>query len=395
MDLAIGLSVLVVEDHEFQRNRLIRVLQKFCFDEIHHAAHGVEALTKLNIVKKIDLIICDLDMPEMDGIEFMRHLSDLGHPASIVISSAKDYSLTHSVEKMAKAYGLRLLGVIEKPVNTASVIKLIHKHKAFAPKILPTGNREFSLDEILEGIKQDQFQPFFQAKVDFQSGNICGAEALARWIHPDYGVIPPFAFITQLENSGNIDLLTFDMLKKAIEACKRWSEDGKALTISINLSLAGLNDSSVVNTITSIAKKIGLDPKYVILEITETAAMTESTIAIEILSRLKMRGFGLSVDDYGTGFSSLKQLTRVSFSELKIDQSFVTGSVNEPSLQTIVESSIIMAKGLGLTTVAEGIEEQAEWELLKSLGCEIGQGYFISKPISEVEFIKFVSQSCK
>lgn len=390
MSLANGLTAMVVEDHDFQRQNLIRTLEKLCFDEIHQASHGVEGLSILEQRQNIDLIICDLDMPEMDGIEFMRHLSELGHQASVIISSAKEHSLINSVEKMARAYGVRLLGVIEKPVNKEEVIKLIIKHRSVKPNGIQARYREFGLEDILEGLKQDQFQPYYQPKVDFKSGVICGAEALARWQHPDCGLIAPAAFISALEESGDIDTLTLIMLKKATVACKNWLDQGHTLTISINLSLAGLHDPSVVSTITSIVNKTGLDPKYVILEITESAAMTESATALEILARLRMRGFGLSIDDYGTGFSSLKQLTRVPFSELKIDQSFVTGSTTEPSLQTIIESSIGMAKGLELTSVAEGIEHQAEWDLLKALGCDVGQGYFISKPVSEADFMKLL-----
>jgi EAL domain-containing protein (putative c-di-GMP-specific phosphodiesterase class I) len=185
-------------------------------------------------------------------------------------------------------------------------------------------------------------------------------------------------------------LLTLDILYKAASACERWQHNGQHLTVSINLSLAGLTDHSIVGTVSSLVDKVGIDPRYIILEITETAAMTESATSLEILARLRMRGFGLSIDDYGTGFSSLKQLTRVPFTELKIDQSFVTGCSKEESLQTIIQSSINMANGLGLTTVAEGIEEQDELDLIKSLGCHLGQGYFISRPVSEAEFIKLI-----
>jgi EAL domain-containing protein (putative c-di-GMP-specific phosphodiesterase class I) len=390
MSLAGGLTIMVLEDHDFQRKILIRALNKLCFDEVHQGCNGVEGLSILNKHQKIDLIICDLDMPEMDGIEFMRHLSDLGHQASVIISSAKEHSLINSVEKMAKAYGVKLLGIIEKPLKIEEIIKLLIEHHAVKPNYGIASNLSFSLQDILEGLREDQFEPYYQPKIDFKSGLICGAEALARWIHPKYGIVSPFAFISILEESNNIDLLTIDMLNKAAHSCKCWLQHGQHLTVSINLSLAGLNDPSVVTTVTSIVDKAGIDPKYVILEITETAAMTESAAALEILARLRMRGFGLSVDDYGTGYSSLKQLTRVPFTELKIDQSFVTGSAKEPSLQTIIKSSINMAKGLGLTTVAEGIEDQADWDLLMLLGCEVGQGYLISKPVSEDEFMKLL-----
>ena len=391
MSVAKGLTAMVVEDHEFQRHNLIRSLNKLCFDEVHQAGHGIEGLAILRERQNIDLIFCDLDMPEMDGIEFMRHLGDLGHQASVIISSAKEHSLISSVEKMARAYGVRFLGVIEKPVNKEEITKLIIKHHSVKPRSVNSGQHQFTLQDILEGLNQDQFIPYYQPKVNFNDGHICGAEALARWQHPIFGVVGPGAFIPVLEETGNIDLLTMKMIRKALTACKNWSDQGEPLTISINLSLAGLEDPEVVGKIQTISDDIGLSPKNVILEITESAAMTESATALEILTRLRMKGFGLSVDDYGTGYSSLKQLTRVPFSELKIDQSFVNGFSKEPSLQTIIESSISLAKGLNLTSVAEGIEDQADWDLLKDMGCEVAQGYFISKPISELNFMELVS----
>ena len=390
MTLAKGLTAMVVEDHEFQRRTLIKTLNKLCFDEIYQAGHGIEGLAILRDGHNIDLIICDLDMPEMDGIEFMRHLSDLRHQASVIISSAKEHNLVSSVEKMARAYGVRLLGIIEKPLNREEIIKLITKHRSLVPHTMSSKKHEFTLEEILDGLTHDQFVPYYQPKVAFESGRICGAEALARWQHPRIGVIGPGAFVPTLEESGNIDMLTMVMLQKASQACKKWSDQGQSLTISINLSLAGLDDPSVVGSITSVTDSVGLDSRNVILEITESAAMTDSATALEVLARLRMKGFGLSIDDYGTGFSSLKQLTRVPFTELKIDQSFVNGCSREPSLQTIIESSIDLAKGLNLTSVAEGIEDQADWDLLESMGCEVAQGYMISKPISELDFMELV-----
>jgi len=215
---------------------------------------------------------------------------------------------------------------------------------------------------------------------------------LARWIHPDYGVIAPYAFIEKLEQAKKIDLLTFQMLEKSASACRTWLDRGLNITVSVNLSLAGLEDAAIVDVITKIALKAAVEPNNISLEITETAAMTDSGPALEILARLRMRGFGLSVDDYGTGFSSLKQLTRVPFSELKIDQSFVTGCTSDFDLFSIVKSSVEMAKALGLKSVAEGIENQEEWDALMDIGCNIGQGYFISRPINLENFLKGYAQ---
>jgi EAL domain-containing protein (putative c-di-GMP-specific phosphodiesterase class I) len=238
-------------------------------------------------------------------------------------------------------------------------------------------------------VQENQFEPFFQPKVALATGRVLGAEALARWRHPEHGLVGPYAFIAPLEQSGKIDELTLVMLHKAALACRAWRQREMELTVSVNLSLVSLTDTTLADRITEIVRSAELDPHYMILEITETAAMTEVAPALENLARLRMRGFGLSVDDYGTGFSSLRQLTRAPFTELKIDQGFVTGCAANPSARAIVESSVEMARRLNLKSVAEGVETQADWDVLRATSCDLAQGYFIAKPMQESAFLAF------
>lgn len=387
------LVVLVAEDHDFQRRTTARMLRSLGVREVLEAGDGGQALALIRGAARapVDVVVCDLDMPGMDGMELLRHLGEDNSAASVIISSEKERALLNSVHKMARAYGVRLLGVIEKPVTRAGLEELIARHQATKPNPAhrSAGNPGFSLEQILRGVQHKQFEPFFQPKVELKSGRIAGAEALARWRHPEHGVVSPHAFIALLEQSGKIDELTFLMLEKAADACRDWLERGLELTVSVNLSLVSLTDTTLADRVTQAVRSIGLDPRHMILEITETAAMTEVAPALENLARLRMRGFGLSVDDYGTGFSSLRQLTRVPFTELKIDQGFVAGCATNDALRTIVESSVQMAHRLGIKSVAEGVETQADWDALKAAVCELAQGYFIAKPMDGKLFIEF------
>lgn len=390
MSAANGLVTLIIDDHPFQRSQIKRLLKKLAAHEVLEAGNGLEALSILKTAPKVDIIISDLDMPEMDGIEFMRHLASGYQSPSVIISSAAESSLISSVEKMALEYGVKLLGIIEKPVNLDKLCQFIDKHFAKKPPLAFSNTPIFDLQSILKAIDKDQFEPHFQPKVEIASGRVVGCEALARWLHPAQGVIAPYAFIPLLESAGQIDELTMRMIRKSAEACKKWHEDGLEITISVNMSIVSLKDTSLVDKITNIVKDAGLAPHFMTFEITETAAMTEVATAIEILTRLRMRGFGLSIDDYGTGYSSLKQLTRVPFSELKIDQSFVTGCCANNTSNSIVESSVQMASKLNLVSVAEGVESREEWDFLKAIQCDLAQGYFIARPMNFMNFSDFI-----
>ena len=328
----------------------------------------------------------------MDGMEFLRHLGQERRNIAIIITSALDGKLLASVGKMTLMHGIQLLGAIEKPIMLTHLKELLSKYdnsvKNESKPVLPMS---FTLDEILHGIRGNQFVPFFQPKVDLKTGRIVGAEALARWNHPKHGVVTPDAFISPLEKSGNIDDLTFMMLEKSAAECRSLHDKGHLLTVSVNLSLVSLNDSALANRITQSVRKVGIEPQYIVLEITESSAMTDAASALENLARLCMNGFSLSIDDYGTGYSSLQQLTRIAFSELKIDQSFVKDFADNDALRIVVESSIDMAHKLRVKSVAEGVETQQDWETLSGIGCDTVQGYFIAKPMDAKAFHDFVA----
>ncbi len=390
MNPAANLVALVVEDDGFQRRTVARMLRELGAGEVREARDGKEGLAAMQSAAPVDLVVCDLDMPEMDGMEFIRHLGHANSAASVVISSAKDRSLAASVEKMALAYGVRLLGLMEKPVTFAGLEDMIARRDSTQPRLehLPV-EASYSLEQIVHGLREGQFVPFYQPKVLLETGAVVGMEALARWHHPEHGLVAPRAFVAVLELSGDIDLLTLTMLEHALCACRQLHERGFALSMAVNLSLASLVDTSMADRITKVVHAAGLKPRFVIFEITETAAMTQVAPALENLARLRMRGFGLSVDDFGTGFASLQQLMRVPFTELKIDHSFVTGCSANAEARVIVESSVEMARKLGISSVAEGVESLADWETVKATGCDIAQGFYIAKPMDEGLFMEF------
>lgn len=394
MNLA-DLTVLVVEDDDFQRGVILNILKSLGVCSIVSASNGRQALDILRYTnsRPVDVALCDLNMPEMDGMEFLRHLGDGHRGTAVILASSLDGKVLSSVGRMTQMYGMQLLGVIEKPILPMNLKAHLLKLKTNAPLGVTRPSRRlgFSLDEILQGIRADQFVPFFQPKVDMKSGQVVGAEALARWQHPTHGVIGPQAFIPLLETTANIDDLTYRILDKSAQALRALHDKGHLLTVSVNLSLVSLDDTALADRITQAVRAAGVAPQHVVLEITESAAMTHVAPALENLARLCMNGFVLSIDDYGTGSSNLQQLTRIPFSELKIDQSFVHGFVENRALRIVVESSIDMAHKLKVTSVAEGVETKEDWDALAAVGCDTAQGYFIGKPMDFEAFREFVA----
>ncbi len=388
-----GLCILVVEDHEFQRAMMVEMLEDLGAHSVHEAADGFTALEILReLDQPFDIIVTDIDMPGMDGMAFIRRMGETRVDASLIITSGLESSLLLTMETMIGAYRMRLLGTVEKPPTPERFAELIAMHwKAKpTPENVKPGPSTFSLEEVMEGLQAEQFEPYYQPKIELKSRRVTGVEALARWRHPSGAIVLPYAFISLLEDANQIGELTYIMLAKSARDCRTWRDAGLDLTVSVNLSVKLLDDPAIADAITWQVTQQGLDPKHMILEITESTAMSSVGHALENLIRLRMRGFGLSLDDYGTGYSSMQQLTRIPFTELKIDQSFVMHAAHQESSRMILESSLEMARRLRITSVAEGAETVEDWNLLRECGCDLAQGFFVAQPMASSEFPEWV-----
>jgi len=385
------LKFLAVEDHDFQRGMLLRMLTRLGATDVATAADGREALMMvISPDTSFDIIISDLDMPGMDGLEFMRHLSEARIPVAIILASSVESVLLDAAETMTRAYGNQILGVIQKPITSEKLAALLELYR---PRQTDDGRAgadisSFTIDEILQGVGRGEFEPFFQPKALLATGQIKGAEALVRWRHPHKGIVAPYAFIGPLETHDKIDDLTWRILEQSMAFCRQWRTSGSPdVSVSVNVSIKSLADTHFADRVTELVRRAGLDPQAMILEVTESATTTALGRSLENLSRLRMKGFGISIDDYGTGYSSVQQLTRIAFTEIKIDRSFVTSAATQQSARIILESSLEMAKKLGISTVAEGVETTEQWDLLRQLDCGSAQGYLIAAPLEAREFL--------
>ena len=386
---------LLVEDHDFQRRLLRRLLASLGAVHITDAGDGHAALAALeNAARPVDICIVDLNMPGMDGMELIRHLAEARSKVAVILSSALERTLIASVETMARAYGVHLLGVMEKPA-TAQALRDLVALFAMRPQTRPrtggAGMPEPSLEELRTALATQQFEPWFQPKAELRSGEIHSAEALARWRHPERGMIPPNLFIPLMERHCLIDELTVQMVARTAEAWRIWASKGQHYRVSINLSPSSLSLPDYAEGLIRVLEQHEVPPRHIIFEVTESAAMSDLPHSLENLARLRMKGYGLSIDDYGTGYASMQQLLRIPFSELKLDRAFVTGTSGDHAKALLLSSALALAHELKLESVAEGVESPADWHFLKQLKCQYAQGYLISKPIPAAEFCSAVT----
>ncbi|MGC8521696.1 MAG: EAL domain-containing response regulator [Steroidobacteraceae bacterium] len=381
-------SVLIVDDSGVQRSIGAALCRELRIRQVHQAEDGIAALAVLDsLPAPPDLLIVDLEMPNMDGPELLAALSSRHLRSAVIVASSRESSLRHSVEDMGTALGLRILGSLPKPLTQAGLGTLLQRQPGDAPAVGDAGDAAPVDPEELRGaIERNEIIVFYHPQVEIGTCRVRGLEALARWHHPRLGWIPPDAFIPVAEQHGLIHALTLRVMDQSMAQTAQWMRQGLDLSIAVNISPLLLDRGELVQEISDLQRKHSLRAEQVVLEVTESSLLRELGIALGVLTRLRLRGFRLSLDDYGTGFSSMQQLARIPFTELKIDRSFVHGAADRQSLQVILRSALDMASELGLETVAEGVESLQDWKLVRQYGCTLAQGWLFAKAMSAGEF---------
>lgn len=377
---------LVVDDETFMRSMIKRVLGALDYQDVQTAAHGREALEILDGGEIPDVVLCDLNMREMDGVEFLRHLAGRQFRGAIILVSGEDRRILMTAESLARVHELNVLGSISKPVTPAAIKGLLNGYAPAAAAPERRAAPEFSTVDIRAALDRNQFEPFFQPKVSAADRSVQGAEVLARWRHPEHGLVPPGLFIPLAEREGLIAPMTNQIFAKAMNAGSSWAMRGRQLKLSVNVSVDMLTDLAISERLFAGAEEAGFDPSNLMVEVTESRLMQDLASTLETLVRLRLRGIGLSIDDFGTGYSSMEQLKRVPFIELKIDRAFVFGAHKDADARAILESSVELARRLDLVTVAEGVEDDDDWKQVVEAGCDQVQGYFIARPMPADEF---------
>ncbi|MGE0826491.1 MAG: putative bifunctional diguanylate cyclase/phosphodiesterase [Candidatus Binatia bacterium] len=254
-------------------------------------------------------------------------------------------------------------------------------------------NRLVLISDLRQAIEDKQLVLYYQPKAHIATGTVAQVEALARWRHPEKGLIAPDRFIPLAEQTGLIRGISRWALSSAIQQCHLWQEEGIDLHLAVNLSMRDLQDVQIPEIIANFLHSWRVSPSCLEVEITETAIAADTESAVKILTELRRMGLSVAIDDFGTGYSSLAHLRRLPLNTIKIDKSFVKGLTTDENDAAIVRATIQLGHNLGLSVVAEGVEDQETWDALAHLGCDIVQGYFLSRPVPAADFARWLRDS--
>ena len=383
------IKIMVLDDDTFMLKLLSKMLQKQGFTSVTVHDNGRDALSQVDdAAARPDLILLDLNMPEMDGIEFVRYLVERDFDGSLILVSGEDERMLKTTEKLVRAHKIPILGYLHKPVKPDTLTALLNKWTQPAkPETSQQVKKKYGVDAVRAAITEKQLVNYYQPKVAITNGDVIGVETLVRWLHPEDGLVTPDQFIATAEAHGLINDLTRLVLTGALEQASIWQQSGLTLRVAVNVSMDNLASLDFQDLVVELAAKYNVLPKYVVLEVTESQLMKDSRVPLEILTRLRLKRFHLSIDDFGTGHSSLAQLRDIPFDELKIDQGFVHRAWTDETLRAMYDASLALARQLDIeVVVAEGVEDQDDWNFLRRTGCDLAQGNFVSLPMPAEDF---------
>ena len=350
---------------------------------------GWETIVETNPIKLIEknlsdikLLVLDLNMPEMDGIEVIRKIAEKKYNITLILVSGFDARVLHSAQQLAEAHFLNVAASLTKPVPINEFVKVLNILENEVPTNHDVVSKDtISVEELKKAINNDELVLYYQPQINIVGGELKGVEALVRWQHPLKGLIFPDQFIRLAEENNLINALTERVIYLAVTQNKKWQNQGLDIKISVNVSADNIVHLNLPEKLKKLTDQFDVKAENIVLELTESAVMGELTASLDVLNRLRMKGFSLSIDDFGTGHSSLSHLYQAPFTELKIDKQFIMQMLEDTEAMVIVKICIMLGKMLGMDIVAEGVETQEIFDELKKMGCEIAQGYLLSRPI--------------
>jgi EAL domain-containing protein (putative c-di-GMP-specific phosphodiesterase class I)/ActR/RegA family two-component response regulator len=386
--------LLVVDDERVQRMLVTRTVAPMGYT-VDDASNLAEATAHL-VEHSYDAVVLDLSLGETEGISLLRALCEgKGDPILIFLSRLDERVIAASL-RLASGMGLRVAGMLQKPASPVALRAMLRDAPARQTKAAGPDQCPPSVAELANALQHGIIVPHFQPQVSLRDGRVVGVEALARWPRQQADGqmgdgYTPEVFVPIAEQSSLIIPLTFQIMRASLQACGRWRTRHPECRVSVNISPLVLAEPSLPDEVERLLLETGVGPGALIAEITESTVIGNPLLAAEVLTRLRIKGIEISIDDFGTGHSSLLTLLRLPFSELKIDRSFISLCESDAEAWKIVRATTSMARELGLRVVAEGIETEAVAMLLRQIGCEVGQGWHFARAMAEADLIPWLS----
>lgn len=376
-------NIVLLDDHPIQLKLLKRSLVALgaetvsCYDNVDQALAYVKA-------HSVDLIICDLSMPDKDGIDMLLLLNEQRFIGDVAIISAMDLPIIATVKSMCEGFSFDLIAEISKPFQIEVLQQLI-RHTRTSQPVAPRTSCEVTDESFLIGLANGELCNYYQPQVEFKTRHVAGVEALARWHHPSLGVLTPDVFLPIVDRC-NLSCELFDIVVN--NAIEDMNSGLLPRNVSINVDQFNLEHSCFAEALLDKCRQSNIDPARLTIEITEEYPYKKSTSLFKNLAKLRINNVNISIDDFGTGHSTLQNLYSLPFNEIKIDRSFVYNCENDLKKQQIIKFICSLSSAFETKLVAEGVETHEGWQFLKKLEVDICQGYYISKPIPANEVNK-------
>ena len=332
------------------------------------------------------VLILDLQMPGLDGVELLEQLATRKCRACIILMSGMDAKVLGSAQQLGKEYGLNMVGALHKPVMIEDLEHLLRQCMD-VPR-----EEELTADAVRGALENAELEVHYQPVLELAETEVrhdIAAEALLRWRHPRKGLLLPGSFLNVVQAAGLMRETTDYVLQTAIEQVSTWARSSLAGRVSVNIDPELIDDLEFPDRLLGMLRQFDVDPASLVLEVTERGALSHLSETMNILTRVRLKGVGLSIDDFGTGNSSLIQLHRMPFNELKIDRSFIGPMADDEECRVIVKALIEMAHSLGMTVCAEGVESRKVLAMLTELRCDRAQGFLFSEALPAGELVRW------
>tara|TARA_R110002094_G_scaffold217913_1_gene189160 strand:- start:1150 stop:2376 length:1227 start_codon:yes stop_codon:yes gene_type:complete len=375
-------SALIIDDDPL----LLTIVEAFLLDAglqcVELAEDGEVAMARIaEAPDKFDLIICDLNMPNLDGVGVIRALARMKYPGKVIIFSGEDGDLIRTVHNMSKMLSVHIAGTMQKPIDPVRMKALLESHQVATSE----SSSILSQSQLAEALEHGRLRPYYQPKIDLRTHSVSGFEVLCRHIAPDGSESGPVDYIRAAMVHSMIGQLTRAMIDQAINDVRDWERQIGPFGLAINMSPVCILNPALPDKLLHKFTSAGIDPRSITFEITEDRLLDNQVDTLEVLSRLRLGGFKLSLDDFGTGAASIEQLRNFPFTELKIDRKFVMAAQEDAFAQLAVETGLRFADTLGIKSVAEGVETSDALRFVTDAGAHEAQGFYFSKALSPAE----------